>query len=78
VADSKSPAYYEIRIEEALDVHWSNWFDGLEVRNDGGETVIYGLLTKRRCAERLQRFCIFASIWWRFAASRETRTKEVR
>lgn len=43
MADSKSPAYYEIRIEEALDVHWSNWFDRLEVRNDGGETVIYGL-----------------------------------
>jgi hypothetical protein len=52
---SRWPAHYEIRIEEALDGHWSAWFDDLqvtgddvsgdEVSGDGGGTLITGRLT---------------------------------
>ena len=36
---------YEIRVEGHLGDHWSDWFDGLEVRKEpGGETVLSGLI----------------------------------
>ena len=54
-SDAGSPARYEICIDGVLD---AAWFDGLEVRNDGRQTVIcgrladqpalHGLLTKIR------------------------------
>jgi len=34
---------YEIRVDGALDDHWSAWFEGLELRSQpGGVTVIAG------------------------------------
>jgi hypothetical protein len=39
-----SPARYEIRVEGVLDSCWAAWFDGLQLENDGRETVISGLL----------------------------------
>ena len=34
---------YEIRVKGQLDESWSEWFDGLEIRNEAdGETVITG------------------------------------
>jgi hypothetical protein len=34
---------YEIRVEGALDDHWSAWFEGMEVTSQpGGVTVIAG------------------------------------
>jgi hypothetical protein len=50
---------YEIRVKGQLDASWSEWFDGLEIRNEaGGEAVLagaiadqaalHGLLTKVR------------------------------
>ena len=39
------PARYEIRVAGLLDSRWSAWFDGLQVSDDGEETVISGLLT---------------------------------
>lgn len=38
------PARYEIRVESVLDVQWSDWFGGLQLSNDGAQTVIVGLL----------------------------------
>jgi hypothetical protein len=36
---------YEIRIEGHLATDWSDWFEGLAIRQDpGGETVLSGLL----------------------------------
>jgi hypothetical protein len=36
--------YYEIRIEGHLTDRWSDWFDGLAIRNDtNGETILSGL-----------------------------------
>ena len=38
-------AYYEICVQGQLDSHWSDWFNGLEVRpHENGETVIAGSL----------------------------------
>ena len=39
--DAGSPARYEIRIDGVLD---TAWFDGLDVRIDGGQTVVSGRL----------------------------------
>lgn len=52
-----TPRAYEIRIEEHLADHWSDWFDGLTICNDeNGQTILrvsvadqsalYGVLTK--------------------------------
>ena len=38
------PARYEIRVDSVLDVQWSDWFGGLELSNDGAQTIIVGLL----------------------------------
>ena len=49
----------EVRIKEGIDEHWSEWFDGLEIRHtEQNETVLsgciadqaalYGLLIKLR------------------------------
>ncbi len=39
------PCPYEIRVEGYLADRWSDWFEGLAIRNDpGGETVLSGLL----------------------------------
>jgi len=36
--------YYEIRVEGLLDSHWEAWFSGLQLKSDGAQTVISGLL----------------------------------
>jgi hypothetical protein len=37
---------YEIRVEGHLTDSWSDWFDGLAIRNDpNGETTMTGTLT---------------------------------
>jgi hypothetical protein len=53
-----SPRYYEIRLESELPERWSNWFDGLVINTENGETLLcgpladqaalYGLLKKVR------------------------------
>jgi len=51
------PCVYEIRVEGHLGDRWSDWFDGLTVRNDpngetrltgaiSDQTALYGVLTK--------------------------------
>ena len=37
-------AHYEIRVDGVLDSRWAAWFDGLQISDDGEETVISGLL----------------------------------
>lgn len=36
------PYFYEFRLEGPLDSKWSDWFDGLSLRVEGGETVLTG------------------------------------
>lgn len=39
------PCVYEIRVEGYLTDRWSDWFEGLAIRNDAnGETTMTGLL----------------------------------
>ncbi len=40
----RSPAYYEIRVESLLDSYWEAWLGGLQVRSEGTQTIISGLL----------------------------------
>jgi hypothetical protein len=41
---SFGPAQYEIRVAGVLDSRWAAWFNGLQISDQGGETVIRGLL----------------------------------
>jgi hypothetical protein len=41
----KTSCVYEIRVEGHLPDRWSDWFEGLAIRNDAnGETIMTGLL----------------------------------
>ncbi len=41
----EKPYIYEIRVEGHLTDRWSDWFDGLAIRNEpNGETILVGLL----------------------------------
>ena len=44
MSGSAWPARYELRVDGVLDGRWSEWFEGMEVSNDGGETVLTGTL----------------------------------
>lgn len=40
-----APVYYELRVENHLDEHWSTWFDGMAlIREDDGTTTLRGLV----------------------------------
>ena len=36
------PNRYEIRVKGALDLSWSEWFDGFSITSQKGETVLIG------------------------------------
>lgn len=38
------PARYEVRVEGVLDGRWSEWFEGLHLQNQSGETILSGAL----------------------------------
>lgn len=38
------PARYEVRVEGVLDGRWSEWFAGLQVSSEGGESILSGTL----------------------------------
>lgn len=38
------PARYEVRVDSVLDGRWSQWFEGLQIENQGGETILSGTL----------------------------------
>jgi hypothetical protein len=35
---------YQIRVDSVLDDQWADWFGGLQLSNDGTQTIIVGLL----------------------------------
>ncbi len=39
------PRCYEIRLEGELPERWSNWFDGLSITQENGETLLCGPVT---------------------------------
>lgn len=57
--ETTAPYVYHIRIEGRLDLHWSSWFDGMEIillENDEtlisgpvvDQTALHGILAKIR------------------------------
>jgi hypothetical protein len=44
VSGARWPACYEVRVGGVLDGSWSEWFEGLQIRNQGGDTVLSGIL----------------------------------
>ena len=44
VSGARWPARYEIRVDSVLDGRWSQWFEGLQIENQGGETILSGTL----------------------------------
>jgi hypothetical protein len=44
VNGSQSPARYEIRVGGTLGQDWTAWFEGLQIKADGRQTVISGSL----------------------------------
>jgi hypothetical protein len=44
VSGATWPACYEVRVAGVLDGSWSEWFEGLQIQNQGGETVLSGIL----------------------------------
>jgi hypothetical protein len=44
VTSAGRPACYEIRVEGVLDDRWADWFGGLQLRPEGTQTVLTGLL----------------------------------
>ena len=41
-ADSDQPTVYQIRVSGHLDARWADWFEGLTITLDGGDTLITG------------------------------------
>jgi hypothetical protein len=41
-ADPRRPRLYQIRITGRLDARWAEWFEGLGVTTDGGDTLLTG------------------------------------
>jgi hypothetical protein len=41
-AHSSQPTVYQIRITGQLDARWADWFGGLTITLDGGDTLITG------------------------------------
>ena len=46
---------YEIQVKGVLDAHWAEWFEGLELRAEGGTTVISGLIPDQAALHGLLR-----------------------
>ena len=44
MSGSRSPAQYEISVEGILDQRWTAWFEGLHLKSEGSQTVIWGSL----------------------------------
>jgi hypothetical protein len=38
------PARYEVRVQGVLDARWSQWFEGLQLRSEGDQTILSGTL----------------------------------
>jgi hypothetical protein len=41
---SSEPLYYEIKVQGVIDNSRLQWFNGLEIRQEGGTTTLIGLV----------------------------------
>jgi hypothetical protein len=44
--DPALPARYQIRVDGLLFSQWSEWFEGVQITNQGGETILTGMLDR--------------------------------
>ena len=44
MSGARWPARYEVRVEGVMDGRWSEWFQGLRIENQDGETILSGTL----------------------------------
>jgi hypothetical protein len=44
VSGASWPARYEVRVDGVLDGRWSEWFEGLRIEHQGGQTLLSGTL----------------------------------
>jgi hypothetical protein len=42
MSGARWPARYEVRVEGVLGGRWSEWFEGLQIDSQGGETILSG------------------------------------
>ena len=54
-ADDGRPPTYEIRITGRLDPRWEEWFDGLTITVDNGDTLITGRVVDQAALHGLLR-----------------------
>jgi hypothetical protein len=52
-AESKEPAAYQIRIGGQLGRQWSDWFEGLTISLDDGDTLLTGPVVDQAALHRL-------------------------
>jgi len=53
--DKGRPSRYEIRISGRLDARWEEWFDGLTITVDDGDTLITGQVVDQAALHGLLR-----------------------
>jgi len=39
---SHTPTHYRIKLKGHLDHKWSDWFEEMDISNEGGETILTG------------------------------------
>ena len=44
MSGARWPARYEVRVDGVLDDRWSQWFQGLQIDSQGGQTILSGTL----------------------------------
>ncbi len=71
--------HYEIHVDCVLDSRWAEWFTGLDIHGDGGQTVLSGILQDHpRCTARSTRYEISAAPSSPSAAGRATTSEDNR
>jgi hypothetical protein len=53
VSRARWPARYEVRVEGVLDDRWSEWFGGLQIKNETEETTVSGTLPDQSALDGL-------------------------
>ncbi len=44
MSGARWPARYEVGVDGVLDRRWSEWFEGLDIHNQGDQTILSGTL----------------------------------
>lgn len=53
--EADQPKVYQIRIEGHLDDHWADWFEGLTITRENGNTLLTGRVVDQAALHGLLR-----------------------